>query len=60
MSDAKRSAWIEVISEQDAQGLLRELDEKEWDRHHNLVDNVLKVHSLHPGRCERISICIIR
>ncbi len=48
MNTAKRTAWIDVIPEQDAEGLLRELYEKEWDKQHNLVDNILKVHSLHP------------
>ena len=48
MNTPKRSAWIEVIPEADAQGLLRELYEKEWDKQHQLVDNILKVHSLHP------------
>ena len=44
----KPSAWITVIPEQEADGLLRDLYEKEWDKQHNLVDNILKVHSLHP------------
>jgi alkylhydroperoxidase family enzyme len=43
-----QSAWIDVIPEQQAEGLLRELYEKEWDKQHQLVDNILKVHSLHP------------
>ena len=41
-------AWIETISEQDAQGLLRELYDAEQDRASGRVDNILKVHSLHP------------
>ncbi|MEO6126681.1 MAG: carboxymuconolactone decarboxylase family protein [Ilumatobacteraceae bacterium] len=48
MSPDERSAWIETIPENMAEGLLRELYEKEWDKQHNRVDNVLKVHSLHP------------
>jgi alkylhydroperoxidase family enzyme len=48
MNTPKRAAWIDVIPEDKAEGLLRELYEKEWDRQHNLVDNILKVHSLHP------------
>ena len=48
MTKPKRSAWIDVIPENEAGGLLRELYEKEWDKQHNLVDNILKVHSLHP------------
>jgi len=35
-------------AENEAVGLLRELYEKEWDKQHNRVDNILKVHSLHP------------
>ena len=37
-----------MIPEGEAEGLLRELYEKEWDPQHQLVDNILKVHSLHP------------
>lgn len=48
MNTPKRAAWIEVVPESQAQGLLRELYEKEWDKQHQLVDNILKVHSLHP------------
>jgi alkylhydroperoxidase family enzyme len=48
MNTPKRAAWIKTIPEGEAEGLLRELYEKEWDKQHNLVDNVLKVHSLHP------------
>jgi alkylhydroperoxidase family enzyme len=48
MNTPKRSAWIEVIPESEAEGLLRALYEKEWDNQHQLVDNILKVHSLHP------------
>ncbi len=48
MNTPKRAAWIKTIPEDEAEGLLRELYEKEWDKQHNLVDNVLKVHSLHP------------
>jgi alkylhydroperoxidase family enzyme len=48
MDEAKRPAWIEMVPEAEAEGLLRELYEKEWDTQHQLVDNILKVHSLHP------------
>ena len=49
MSDTtQRAAWIETIPEERADGLLRELYQREWDREHQLVDNILKVHSLHP------------
>ncbi len=42
------AAWIRTIPEDEAEGLLKELYEKEWDPANNLVDNILKVHSLHP------------
>ena len=48
MSAVGRSAWIDTVGEQDAQGLLRELYDKERDAKLGTVDNVLKVHSLHP------------
>jgi len=48
MDSPKRSAWIDVIPEDKADGLLHELYEKEWDKEHHGVDNILKVHSLHP------------
>jgi len=48
MNSDERAAWIETIPENEAVGLLRELYEKEWDKQHNRVDNILKVHSLHP------------
>ncbi len=43
-----RAAWIEVVPEEEAEGLLAELYAQEMDRRHNVVDNILKVHSLHP------------
>ena len=48
MDDARRAAWIETVPEAEATGLLRKLYEQEWDSKHQLVDNILKVHSLHP------------
>ena len=48
VSTGSGDAWIETIPEDLADGLLRELYEHEWDREHHLVDNILKVHSLHP------------
>ena len=48
MDEPRRAAWIETIPEDEAEGLLRELYEQEWDSKHQLVDNILKVHSLHP------------
>ena len=44
----ERTAWIETVPENEAEGLLRELYEKEWDKQNHRVDNILKVHSLHP------------
>ncbi len=43
-----KPAWIEVIPEDKAEGLLRELYDQEMDKRHNVVDNIMKVHSLHP------------
>ena len=48
MDDSEPAAWIETIDEADAEGLLRELYHKEYDKQHQRVDNILKVHSLHP------------
>ncbi len=48
MEDRERQAWIDVIGEADADGLLAELYGAEKDRETGLVDNILKVHSLHP------------
>ena len=44
----KRPAWIEIIPEEDAEGLLAELYERWMDRRENVVDNILRIHSLHP------------
>jgi alkylhydroperoxidase family enzyme len=41
-------AWIEVIAEEAADGYLAELYEQERLPQTNSVDNILKVHSLHP------------
>ena len=41
-------AWIDAVNEPAASGLLGELYAKETDPHTGLVDNILKVHSLHP------------
>lgn len=43
-----KPAWIEIIPEDEADGLLRELYDQEMDKRHNVVDNILKVHSLNP------------
>jgi alkylhydroperoxidase family enzyme len=41
-------AWIDSVTEPAAIGLLGELYAKETDPQTGLVDNILKVHSLHP------------
>jgi uncharacterized peroxidase-related enzyme len=43
-----RPAWIDVVPEDQAEGLLKELYAQERDARHGVVDNILKVHSLHP------------
>ena len=43
-----RIAWIDVIPEEQAEGLLKELYDQERDQRARVVDNILKVHSLHP------------
>lgn len=41
-------SWIETIDEGDARGRLAELYGRALDPHSGAVDNVLKVHALHP------------
>jgi len=41
-------AWIQTVPEAEAQGLLKELYDQERDPRTGAVDNILKVHSLHP------------
>lgn len=48
MSAPDDIAWIAAIGEGQADGLLAELYDKERDRSTGAVDNILKVHSLHP------------
>jgi alkylhydroperoxidase family enzyme len=43
-----RSAWIEVVPEAGATGFLGQLYERERVPQTGEVDNILKVHSLHP------------
>ncbi len=43
-----RSAWIDVVPEDEATGLLKDLYDRERDPRAGVVDNILKVHSLHP------------
>ncbi len=44
----KRRAWIEVIPENEAEGLLKTLYEQEFDQEKQGTDNILAVHSLNP------------
>jgi uncharacterized peroxidase-related enzyme len=46
MSD---SAWIEVIPEDEAEGLLKDLYDQERDRRTGKVDNIMMIHSLNPA-----------
>ena len=48
MGSPERIAWIDAVAEADASGLLADLYDKEKDPETGLVDNILKVHSLHP------------
>ena len=41
-------AWIEVVPEDRAEGLLRELYDEHRVAQTGAVDNILKIHSLHP------------
>ena len=46
--DAPPGAWIDVVAEEEASGLLAELYAAERAPQTGVVDNILKVHSLHP------------
>lgn len=46
--DPETAAWIEVIPEAEAEGELAELYEELRSPQTGTVDNVLKIHSLHP------------
>ncbi len=48
MESPERIAWIDTIAEDAAEGLLRELYDAERDKTIGAVDNILKVHALHP------------
>ncbi len=48
MTAPQRDAWIDTINETTADGLLAELYRAEQDKDTGAVDNILKVHSLHP------------
>ena len=47
-SPKDRRAWIDVVAEDQADGLLAELYERETSPETGEVDNILKIHSLHP------------
>ncbi len=49
MHSSERIAWIDTITEDAAEGLLQELYDAERDKSVGAVDNILKVHALHPG-----------
>ncbi|CAN5798273.1 hypothetical protein BH23CHL2_BH23CHL2_17400 [soil metagenome] len=42
------SAWIKIIPDEEANGLLRELYDQERDRRTGKVDNIMAIHSLNP------------
>ena len=42
-------AWIEIISDEAAAGLLKELYDQERDRRTGKVDNIMAIHSLNPA-----------
>lgn len=44
----RRHAWIRVIPEEQAEGELAELYAEYLDPIHNVVDNILKIHSIRP------------
>ncbi len=48
MDPSERVAWIDTIAEDAAKGLLGELYAAERDKTTGAVDNILKVHALHP------------
>ena len=41
-------AWIEMVEERDAAGTLRDLYGRMVDPEYRRVDNILRIHSLHP------------
>ena len=48
MAESDPSAWIEVIPEDRAGGLLADLYNEHRAPQTGVVDNILKIHSLHP------------
>ncbi len=47
-TDAVAPAWIETVSKEEAEGDLRELYERVSDPESGALDNIMRVHSLHP------------
>ena len=45
---SRQPAWIEVIPEGEAEGVLAELYDEYRSPQTGMVDNILKIHSLHP------------
>jgi alkylhydroperoxidase family enzyme len=41
-------AWIEIIPDEDAEGMLKELYDQERDRRSGKIDNIMAIHSLNP------------
>ena len=41
-------AWIEIVPDDEAEGLLKELYDQERDRRTGKVDNIMAIHSLIP------------
>lgn len=48
MGTDNEQAWIEVVGESEAEGYLCELYEAHRSPQTGTVDNILKIHSLHP------------
>ena len=46
--DREPAAWIEVVPEAEAEGELAELYDQLRSKQTGTVDNVMKIHSLHP------------
>jgi uncharacterized peroxidase-related enzyme len=44
----EKRAWIHVVSEEEAEGELKDLYEQEFDSERQGTDNILAVHSLNP------------
>ncbi len=40
--------WIQVVADNEAEGLLKELYDQERDRRSGEIDNIMSIHSLNP------------